>query len=160
MQAWKHSVLTLAPIEPVLAHIESIEQLTYASYADVQMRYWHQGRVVCIGDCAHATSPQLGQGANLALIDAMTLAHCFETPGDAGIAVTLANYSRLRHSHLRYYQTASKWLTPFFQSDSRIASTLRDLALGPVCRAPLMKQQMAKTLSGMKTGWLFGTFKL
>lgn len=31
------------------------------------------GCTVCIGDNAHATSPQLGQGANLALVDAWKL---------------------------------------------------------------------------------------
>lgn len=154
LDAWKEKVLALAPVAPILDHIASADQLTYASYADVQMPYWHQGRAVCLGDCAHATSPQLGQGANLALVDAMTLARCFST--NIGIPETLALYSSKRTSHLRYYQGASKFLTPFFQSDSRIAGVLRDTFLGPLCRAPLAKRQMARTLSGTKTGWLFG----
>jgi 2-polyprenyl-6-methoxyphenol hydroxylase-like FAD-dependent oxidoreductase len=65
-------------------------------------------------------------------------------------------YSQRRRAHLRYYQGASKLLTPFFQSDSRIASTLRDIALGPLCSMPVARRQMAMTLSGSKTGWLFG----
>ena len=35
---------------------------------------WHKGRVVVIGDAAHATVPQLGSGAALALEDAVVLA--------------------------------------------------------------------------------------
>jgi len=120
----------------------------------VQMRHWHDARMVCIGDSAHATSPQLGQGANLALIDAMTLASCFAETSAVEAALVL--YSQRRRAHLRYYQGASKLLTPFFQSDSRIASTLRDIALGPLCRMPIAREQMAMTLSGSKTGWLFG----
>ncbi len=154
LQVWKDEVLALAPIESVLAHIRSPEQLTFASYADVRMRHWHDRRVVCIGDCAHATSPQLGQGANLALVDAAVLAQCMAAPDD--IPAALAIYSQKRCAHLRYYQTASKWLTPFFQSDSRFASGLRDALLGPICRVPIAKYHMAKTLSGTKTGWLFG----
>jgi 2-polyprenyl-6-methoxyphenol hydroxylase-like FAD-dependent oxidoreductase len=150
-------VLSLAPIAQVLAHINSPDQLTYASYADVRMPYWHDRQVVCIGDCAHATSPQLGQGANLALVDAMTLACCFSA-GDS-VPATLAAYSRKRKAHLRYYQGASKLLTPFFQSDSRAAGLLRDFGLGLVCRAPFARQQMARTLSGTKTGWLLGSLE-
>lgn len=154
LQAWKDEVLALAPIESVLAHIGSPEQLTFASYADIQMHHWHDGRVVCIGDCAHATSPQLGQGANLALVDAAVLAQCMAAQDN--ISAALVSYSQKRRSHLHYYQTASKWLTPFFQSDSRFASGLRDALFGPLCRAPLARYHMAKTLSGTKTGWLFG----
>jgi len=154
LQAWKDTVLALAPIETVLNHIHSADQLTYASYADVQMPHWHDRRVVCIGDCAHATSPQLGQGANLALVDAMTLATCFAQDGD--VVDILAAYSRLRKSHLGYYQSASRLLTPFFQSHSRIGSGLRDVGMGTFCRLPFFKGQMAKTLSGTKNGWLFG----
>ena len=35
---------------------------------------WHRGRVVLIGDAAHATTPHLGQGASLALEDVLVLA--------------------------------------------------------------------------------------
>ena len=157
LDRWKETVLKLAPIQHVLDHIQSPEQLTFASYADVQMRYWNDRRIVCIGDCAHATSPQLGQGANLALVDAMTLAQCFAGSGKVEQALQL--YSCTRKAHLRYYQSASRWLTPMFQSHSRIGSSLRDLGLGLVCRTPFLKQQMALTLSGTKTGWLYGRLR-
>jgi 2-polyprenyl-6-methoxyphenol hydroxylase-like FAD-dependent oxidoreductase len=37
---------------------------------------WHRGRVVILGDAAHATSPSAGQGASLAIEDAVTLGRC------------------------------------------------------------------------------------
>ena len=44
---------------------------------------WHKGRVVLIGDAAHAVSPNAGQGASMALEDAMYLAKVLcEAQGD------------------------------------------------------------------------------
>jgi FAD-dependent urate hydroxylase len=40
------------------------------------MPRWHEGRVGLIGDAAHATTPSGGQGASLALEDAMVMAQC------------------------------------------------------------------------------------
>lgn len=37
---------------------------------------WHRGRIVLIGDAAHATSPSSGQGASLAIESAVQLARC------------------------------------------------------------------------------------
>lgn len=37
---------------------------------------WHRGRVVLVGDSAHATSPSSGQGASLAIESAVVLARC------------------------------------------------------------------------------------
>jgi flavin-dependent dehydrogenase len=35
---------------------------------------WHRGRIVLLGDAAHATTPHLAQGAGMAIEDAMVLA--------------------------------------------------------------------------------------
>ena len=155
---WKRGVEQLAPIGKLLAHITSPAQLAYASYADIIMPRWHDRRVVCLGDCAHATSPQLGQGANLALIDAWVLAQCVAEREN--VPEALAQYSKKRKTHLRYYQTASRALTPLFQSHSRIGSGLRDLGMGLACRLPYIRGQMGLTLSGAKTGWLVGKLQL
>ena len=138
LDAWKREVLRLAPIESVLEHITDASQLSLATYADVQMRAWHDRRVVCIGDCAHATSPQLGQGANLALMDARELARSLAD--FAEVPTALAQYSKRRRAHLNYYQRSSRWLTPFFQSHSRLASGLRDALLQQLKR--LVQQRL------------------
>jgi 2-polyprenyl-6-methoxyphenol hydroxylase-like FAD-dependent oxidoreductase len=42
---------------------------------------WHRGRMVVLGDAAHAPSPSSGQGASLAIEDAVVLARCLrDTP--------------------------------------------------------------------------------
>ncbi len=43
---------------------------------------WHTGRMIVIGDTAHAPSPASGQGASLSIEDAVTLAQCLrDLPG-------------------------------------------------------------------------------
>ena len=149
--AWQERVTTLWPdVRPFVTQFAAATDLALAVYADtVLARPWIE-RLVFIGDAARTASPQLGQGANLALIDAMTLAACLEV--HATLPVALDTYARTRLAHSRFYGLASRWLTPFFQSDSRAAGLIRDLAFGPMRHVPYLRAEMARTLAGVKTG--------
>jgi len=48
----------------------------YPIYDLMSVSRWHKGPVALIGDAIHATSPNAGQGASLALEDALALAKC------------------------------------------------------------------------------------
>lgn len=112
---WKQEVLALCPkSQGLLDQIESWDQVLTARYGDVRMRRWHGDGVVVLGDAAHAMSPQLGQGVNLALADASCLADCLARHP---LPQALAEYQRHRRLALGYYQLATRWLTPWFQSD-------------------------------------------
>jgi 2-polyprenyl-6-methoxyphenol hydroxylase-like FAD-dependent oxidoreductase len=112
-----------------------------------------KGPIALIGDSAHCTSPQLGQGANHGLLDAVVLADAIEAADD--VAGALALYARERGRQVRFYQFASAAMTPLFQSDSRIAPFLRDLSFHRLKMVPYLKREMVRTLAGLKTG-LFG----
>jgi 2-polyprenyl-6-methoxyphenol hydroxylase-like FAD-dependent oxidoreductase len=159
--AWKREVRALDPrIEFVLDRITSHEQVTFARYRDVQMAKWCDRGVVFIGDAAHATSPQLGQGANLALADAWTLADCVrgelerERATGAAIDEALAQYTRRRKKHLAYYQFMTRALTPFFQGDSRALGWLRDWVFPIANRIPPVRNFMTKTMAGVSRGFV------
>lgn len=143
-------------VAPLIAGLTDPAQLREARYADVWMARWHDGRVLAIGDCAHGMSPQLGQGANMALIDAHELAA--EAGGDW--PQVFARYTRRRRAHLRFYGQASRGLTPMFQSHAVVAPWLRDRFFGWGGRLPYLHQQSIATLAGVKTGWLWGRIKL
>jgi FAD-dependent urate hydroxylase len=63
-----------------------------------QVPTWHDGRVVIIGDAAHAASTSSGQGAAMALEDAVTLGRCVRDLPDPGQAFTA--YERLRRDRV------------------------------------------------------------
>lgn len=159
---WKNEVRLLAgdQIDPLLDKIEHADQLVLASYTDIQMSHWHHGNVLAIGDCAHAMSPQLGQGANMALVDAKVLTEALwaTTPSSPAIkpdwSLTLEVFSELRREQLRYYQSASRALTPLFQSDSHLAAIVRDFILWVAQHVPLARRHAATTLVGGRNGWI------
>lgn len=146
-------------VTPLLAGLQEPAQLREARYADVWMSRWHDGRVLAIGDCAHGMSPQLGQGANMALIDAHVLAAQMDS-GRTDWPQAFANWSQQRRAHLRFYGQASRGLTPMFQSHAVVAPWLRDRFFGWGGKLPYIHQQSIATLAGVKTGWLWGQLKL
>jgi salicylate hydroxylase len=130
---WKERVRALWPqTAPLLDGIHDPEQMTFARYAHHTLRRPAAGRIVAIGDSAHAASPQLGQGANMALLDARALALALERSRDLDGA--LARYLALRRWHVRLYQALSAGFTPFYQSDSRVLPPLRDWIVAPATR--------------------------
>jgi 2-polyprenyl-6-methoxyphenol hydroxylase-like FAD-dependent oxidoreductase len=153
-QEWKAEVLRHWPeLDYLLRNLPDASALTFASYGDVLMNEWHDGGLLCIGDAGHGMSPQLGMGANLALIDALVLADC--VAGSANLPEAFALYSRQRRKHLRYNQFASRAVTPFFQSDSGLASAVRDASFPLLRRIPPLYKEALRTIAGVKTGLLF-----
>ena len=148
---WKAHIIRYEPDAAfVLDQIQDIEQVLVASYHDVLMSPWHTPRRVFIGDAAHAMSPQLGQGTNLALLDASALGAALSE--DTPLALALERYSRSRRAHIGFYQFASRWLTPLFQSDLHALGPLRNFALGVGGRLPILNGEMLRTMSGIKRG--------
>jgi 2-polyprenyl-6-methoxyphenol hydroxylase-like FAD-dependent oxidoreductase len=144
MAAWKAEVLTLWPaLAPFLATLHSPSDLTPARYSHGTLAKPYAERLVHIGDAAHRASPQLGQGANMALLDALALSHAVAQGDDPG-----PHYARTRRWHVRLYQGMSAAFTPQYQSDSRWLPTFRDRVLMPVSRLPPVPKILTHLVAG------------
>jgi FAD-dependent urate hydroxylase len=141
---WRSELLRLCPnIGQLLNDKVSNSDLHIFSYRDVDLNSYASGRAVLIGDAAHSMSPQLGVGAQLAIEDTDVLARSLADNED--VATALQNYSRTRPPQLQRYQQASRWITPLFQSDSRLLAAVRNRLISSMAQTPLMKN-IAKEL--------------
>lgn len=147
LDEWKQQILDLCPKSArLLDQIRSWDQVLTARYGDVRMHRWHADGVVVLGDAAHAMSPQLGQGVNLALADASCLADCLSRhPLDQA----LRHYQRRRRFALGYYQLATRWLTPWFQSDHEWISPIRHLFFRIGQRIRPIRYLMTLSMAGL-----------
>ena len=144
---WKGEVVALWPeLEQPLQAITSHDDLIMAKYFHRTHLQPVEGRLVHIGDGWHAASPQLGQGANMALLDAMALADALSRPGT--IEQALKNFVRMRRFHVYLYQAISWLFTPFYQSRSSFQPWLRDHITAPLLRWWPVQKLLAHIVAG------------
>lgn len=147
LAAWKDEVATLWPeCGTLLDQITDAEQLTMARYAHRTLRSPAQERMVHIGDAWHTASPQLGQGANMALLDAWAVAEAMRISRDP--LTTPGLTVQLRAAHVALYQWVTALFTPMYQSNSAFPAWLRDRLLAPASRLWPGKHVQAMIMSG------------
>lgn len=148
LNAWKEQAIALWPdTAGLLGAINRHEDLTFARYQHRTTKRIAAGKLIHIGDSWHAASPQLGQGANMALLDAYALFLSLEKSG-GDPSDTAKGFLKLRRAHVRLYQTMSFLFTPVYQSDSRVLPWLRDGLAAPLSRVPPAPQFLAGMVSG------------
>ncbi|AKS45248.1 2-polyprenyl-6-methoxyphenol hydroxylase [Octadecabacter temperatus] len=134
LDAWKAEATTLWPaLAPFVNQITDADQMTMARYTHGTLNRPYSNRLVHIGDAAHRASPQLGQGANMALLDALALSRALNT---RPLTQALPAFARARRLHTKIYQAMSWAFTPMYQSDSALLPLIRDRALFPISQIP------------------------
>lgn len=148
LERWKDEVRGLWPeTAPILDGIHDPDQMTLARYGHHTLWRPFADRLAIIGDAAHSTSPQLGQGVNMGLLDAQALTVALRTRDELSSALT--TFACSRRLHLSLYQALSIGFTPFYQADGRLRPWVRDHILGHVARLPLAPRLLAATVSGL-----------
>lgn len=147
---WKEEFLALWPqCAGLLEGISDPATLTFARYAHRTHRTPVEPRLIHIGDAWHSASPQLGQGANMALLDAWALS--LALGGGEPLERRLERAVALRRSHVLLYQRLTALFTPAYQSDSVWPALLRDIVLAPLSRVapgPRIQADMVSGLTG------------
>lgn len=147
LDAWKERVVRLWPqSQAYISQIDSFDQLSLARYSHHTMKLPVGRRLAIIGDAAHSTSPQLGQGANMALLDAAALSHALAQTDN--VEAALEAYARARRWHVRVFQALSLAFTPFYQSDSVALPFIRDRLVATIAKIPPAPQFLASMVTG------------
>lgn len=91
-----------APVFPLVANMPDSTPVHFGSIEQVVMDDWVRGRVVLIGDAAHASSPSMAQGAGMGMEDALVLAETLATAANPDAA--LAAYTQRRRPRVDWVQ--------------------------------------------------------
>ena len=111
-------------------------------YVIPHLDMWHKDRVCLIGDAAHATSPFIGQGAAMAMEDAIILAKCLRDVPDLNIA--FKKFEKLRKERVEKIVKTSEQSGKFMTSTNEIGKLFRRMLL------PYLMKSYAKRMD-----WVF-----
>jgi 2-polyprenyl-6-methoxyphenol hydroxylase-like FAD-dependent oxidoreductase len=144
----------LPPAAPVLERLGSLEGLLVNRVVRVDCKRWVDGRLVLVGDAAHAMAPNLGQGANSAIVDAAVLAA--ELAADRSLPEALGRYTARRRPAVGWVQDAADRLARLSRVAHPVLRWGRDVALrrlGRLATGPSRQQRVQQE----DPVWLYAT---
>jgi 2-polyprenyl-6-methoxyphenol hydroxylase-like FAD-dependent oxidoreductase len=135
-QVWRRVLPAAADL---LERVSSFDDLLVNTVRQVDCRRWFSGRLVLLGDAAHAMAPNLGQGANTALVDGVVLAD--ELAGAPSVMDALAGYDKRRRPRARRVQKAAAMLQRLCGIEQVTTVRVRDALLAGSARFPRLSEE-------------------
>jgi 2-octaprenylphenol hydroxylase len=135
---------TLAQAFPYLGDITSIDTRHVFPLFKQQTSHYIKPRIALVGDAAHTVHPLAGQGINIGLLDAASLAEILakahNDKRDFAQTTTLRRYERWRRAENLAMLAGIDLIQKFFASDNKSIQTIRTLGLNNIDRIPLLKK--------------------
>jgi FAD-dependent urate hydroxylase len=117
-KGWHHPVELLIESTPA-------EHILHNDIHDIApMKRWCRNRVALLGDSAHPTTPNMGQGACMAIESSLALARCLRQTDD--LSLSLRRYERERMPRTAWITNQSWRIGRIGQFENRLLCTLRD----------------------------------
>lgn len=131
---WINSWKPFGPdVLEMVRNVPDWKTVHYGSPALVEAKSWHKGPVFLVGDAAHAMPPNLGQGANAALVDALVLARTLADAAEENSLVDWEkagrNYQAIRGPFMQKTQQAAHELGFLSHQTVPLVRLLRDEAM-------------------------------
>ncbi|NKY36763.1 NAD(P)-binding protein [Nocardia speluncae] len=125
------------PIPDLLAATDPAALLRHDIYELPPLAGYIRGPIALLGDAAHAMTPNLGQGANLAIEDAVTVAALLDRYRD--IPSALAEYDRVRRARVAPLQRLSRRMGSALQLSGTPAVLLRNMMMRMAPTGPALR---------------------
>jgi 2-polyprenyl-6-methoxyphenol hydroxylase-like FAD-dependent oxidoreductase len=125
----------LPSVEMLLHHTHTLVRTDIFDFAPLAS--WHRGRVVLIGDSAHATTPNLGQGANQAIESAFVLAQAL---ANEKLPEALTTYERIRMPKAHWVTRQSWRYGQLTNLPGSLGRLVRHTIVARTSRATMQKQ--------------------
>jgi 2-heptyl-3-hydroxy-4(1H)-quinolone synthase len=109
----------------LLDALHAPEELIHNDLEELATGPWHEGRVGLIGDAAHAMTPNMGQGAAMALEDSMVLVELLRARVSS-VPDVLAQLHARRAKRVRWVQGQSRRIGRIGQLENGLACRLRN----------------------------------
>jgi 2-polyprenyl-6-methoxyphenol hydroxylase-like FAD-dependent oxidoreductase len=115
-------------VRSALHRVPDWNAVNYDEPEDVRLKRWYSPPVFLIGDAAHAMTPNYGQGANAAMVDAVVLLTLLarSLQNGSSLAEVGREYESIRRQFVDQTQTAAWRLGVVAQWRSPLARSLRD----------------------------------
>ena len=123
-QVWRRM---LPAAGDLLDRVSTFDDLLVNTVRQVDCRRWFSGRLVLLGDAAHAMAPNLGAGANTALVDGVVLAE--ELARTRSVMDALVGYDKRRRPLARRVQKTAAMLQRLCGMERASAVRVRDVLL-------------------------------
>lgn len=131
--------------------LEAGERVAFPLRRQIAERFV-EGRVMLLGDAAHAVHPLAGQGVNLGLRDVSALmamvSRAQARGGDFAAAHRLARWARERRSDSAVAAHAFEGINRMFSNDALVPTLLRGSGLGLAARLPPLTQWLWRQAAG------------
>lgn len=116
-------------VPEMLDQLNDPNEIYYDTYNDMQIDSWSKGRVVLVGDSAHAILPNAGAGVSMAMESAAVIAEELCRADSKYVEHALRQYETRRRPRVKKVQNQSRMMGKLVYSNSSILSTARDYFL-------------------------------
>ncbi len=127
-------------ISKIIDHTKQEDVLLNEIWDLEPMNKWYNKNICLIGDAAHATTPNMGQGACQAIESALVLSNCLKEENTVESA--FAKYQNIRIKKAHYVTNTSWKLGKLAQTDNPIMVFLRNLITPLIPKSATRKQNI------------------
>jgi 2-heptyl-3-hydroxy-4(1H)-quinolone synthase len=111
-------------IQEIFAGLRSAEGIITTDVEEIRQERWVTGRAALLGDAVHAMTPNIGQGAGMAMEDAAVLAEELASP--SSMEDSLKRYEKRRRPRAGMIVSVSRAVGEDGQQSGRLACWLRN----------------------------------